>query len=246
MYTIDSLLSSEVFDILEESALESCGIIVNHDMDEDNAMDENYKRVDGPKDVDLLFQSDYGDKGFRAVFESMIPGSKIHISVIDLWATVLNHEEQRRNRNSPSRFFVSCILLDVLFQLYLDSVKYPKRSQMKRVQPVKFIMSWMTRSNYTNCGIFLMRHMETCKGEELQDWDVNLKVEDLDTNDQQIQLDDLRRKYVTKILTSDVNKLKPTATSQNMMIYLWKRRWNSTQMSILIGCNAGSVYLPQT
>ena len=58
-----------------------------------------------------------------------------------------------------------------------------------------------------------MRHMETYKGEELEDWDVNLKVEDPDTFDQQVQLDDLRRKYVTKILTSDINKLKPTVYS---------------------------------
>ncbi|KAL4569140.1 hypothetical protein LXL04_024771 [Taraxacum kok-saghyz] len=337
---LTQLLSTEVFDILEESALKSRGIIVTHDMDEDNDIDENvqarrrskrcvkltdklrspnFTRVLDPSsglksiearvsgmvfagignEWDLLFESDYRDKGFRAVFESMIPGSKLHISVIDLWATVLNHEEQRRNRNSPSRFFASCTLLsnyvldegicvdkrykmfytrmnenllkfhphidfqktdivffpivshdhfylivfnlrncscviidnvfskdafyvtygnipydlDVLFQLYLDSVKHPKRSQMKRVRPVKFIMSWMTRSNYTDCGIFLMRHMETYKGEELQDWDVNLKVEDPDTDDQQVQLDDLRRKYVTKILTSDVNKLKPTVYS---------------------------------
>ncbi|KAL4580449.1 hypothetical protein LXL04_016641 [Taraxacum kok-saghyz] len=60
--------------------------------------------------------------------------------------------------------------LDMLFKLYLDSVKHSKRSQMKAVQRTKFIMSWMTRSNYTDCGIFLMRHMETYKGEELQDW----------------------------------------------------------------------------
>ncbi|KAL4585494.1 hypothetical protein LXL04_010115 [Taraxacum kok-saghyz] len=44
----------------------------------------------------------YGNKGFRVIFESMIPGSKLHISVIDLWATLLNLEEQRRNKNSTS------------------------------------------------------------------------------------------------------------------------------------------------
>ncbi|KAL4566170.1 hypothetical protein LXL04_030280 [Taraxacum kok-saghyz] len=38
--------------------------------------------------------------------------------------------------------------------------------------------------------------------------DVNLKDEDEDSDDQQVQLDDLRRKYVTKMLTSDLNNLK--------------------------------------
>ncbi|KAL4555483.1 hypothetical protein LXL04_038103 [Taraxacum kok-saghyz] len=158
---------------------------------------------------DLLFESKYGDKGFRAIFESMIPGSKLHISIIDLWATILNHEEQRRNKNSPSRLFVSCTLLGVLFDLYLAIVKHPKRSTMKRMRPVKFTRSWMTKRNYTHCGIFLMRHMETYKGEDIDDWDVDLADEGDDSDKQQIQLDDLRRKYVTKILTSDLNKLKP-------------------------------------
>ncbi|KAL4557717.1 hypothetical protein LXL04_035904 [Taraxacum kok-saghyz] len=95
--------------------------------------------------------------------------------------------------------------LDVLFKLYLDSVKHPKRSRMKRVSPTKFRMSWMTKYNYIDCGIFLMRHMETYKGQHVDDWDVNLEDEVEDSDDQQIQLHDLRRKYVTKILISDLN-----------------------------------------
>ncbi|KAL4574544.1 hypothetical protein LXL04_021377 [Taraxacum kok-saghyz] len=102
---------------------------------------------------------------------------------------------------------------DVLFELYLASVKHPKRSRMKRVIPAKFEMSWMTKHNYTDCGIFLMRHMETYKGQDVGDWDVNLKDEDEDSDDQQVQLDDLRRKYVTKMLTSDLNNLKASVYS---------------------------------
>ncbi|KAL4577875.1 hypothetical protein LXL04_013990 [Taraxacum kok-saghyz] len=291
---LTQLLTTEVFDILEESALKSRGTLVINDTDEDNAEDEklqtrrrtkrcvkftdklrspNFNRVVDPssglksiearvsgmvfsgigKEGDMLFQSDYGDEGIRAVFESMIPGSKIHITVIDVWATILNHEEQRRNRKSPSRLFVSCSLLanyvfdeeisvekrykmfykrmdeylfkfhghidfqqidlDVFFKLYLDSVKHPKRSQMKTVHPTKFVMRWMTRENYTDCAIFLMRHMETYKGQELQDWEVNLEVEDPDKDVQKLQLAALRRKYVTKMLTSDINNLKPTVYS---------------------------------
>ncbi|KAL4574128.1 hypothetical protein LXL04_020953 [Taraxacum kok-saghyz] len=48
---------------------------------------------------------------------------------------------------------------------------------------------------------------------DIDDWDVGLEDEDEETHDQQRQLDDLRRKYVTKILTSDLNNLKPSVYS---------------------------------
>ncbi|KAL4579170.1 hypothetical protein LXL04_015307 [Taraxacum kok-saghyz] len=43
--------------------------------------------------------------------------------------------------------------------------------------------------------------------------DVSLKDEDEDSDDQQVQLDDLWRKYVTKMMTSDLNNLKASVYS---------------------------------
>ncbi|KAL4555482.1 hypothetical protein LXL04_038101 [Taraxacum kok-saghyz] len=102
--------------------------------------------------------------------------------------------------------------LDVLFDLYLTTMKHSKRSTMKRVRPVQFTC-WMTRRNYTDCGIFLMRHMETYKEGDIDDMDADLADEGEDSDEQQIHLDDLRRKYVIKLLTLDLNKLKPNVYS---------------------------------
>ncbi|KAI3724541.1 hypothetical protein L2E82_36322 [Cichorium intybus] len=60
---------------------------------------------------DLVFETKFGDTGHRGIFESMIPGSKIHGTIIDIWATILNHQERHRNKKSPSRMFFSCTLL---------------------------------------------------------------------------------------------------------------------------------------
>lgn len=98
--------------------------------------------------------------------------------------------------------------LDVLFNLYIESLMHPKSRKMIRAGPVKFVMEWMTKKNYTDCGVFLMRHMETYKGEDVDGWNVDIEPESEYSDDQQIQLDDLRKKYVTKILTSDMNLLK--------------------------------------
>ncbi|KAL4579767.1 hypothetical protein LXL04_015932 [Taraxacum kok-saghyz] len=258
---LTQLLTTEVFDILEESALKSRRTFVNNDTDENNADDEklqtrrrskrcvkftdklrspNFNRVVDPSSSLKSIEARVSGMVFAGIGNEWY----IHITVIDVWATILNYEEQRQNKKSPSRLFVSCTLLanyvfdeeicvekrykmfykrmdEYLFKfhphidfqqirlLYLDSVKHPKRSQMKAVHPTKFVMSWMTRENYTDCGIFVMRH----KGQELQDWEVNLEDEDPDKDDQQLQLAALRRKYVTKMLTSDLNNLKPTVYS---------------------------------
>ena len=37
-------------------------------------------------------------------------------------------------------------------------------------------MPWQTTDNYTDCGIFLMRHMETFKG-DIKNWNTDLTEE---------------------------------------------------------------------
>ncbi|KAL8217996.1 hypothetical protein R6Q57_021369 [Mikania cordata] len=68
-------------------------------------------------------------------------------------------------------------------------------------------MPWRTSHNVIDCGIFLMRHMETYMGEEEKEWKCGFIPEDL-KGQQQFKLDDLRRKYAAKILLNDVNEVK--------------------------------------
>ncbi|CAH1453883.1 unnamed protein product [Lactuca virosa] len=245
---------------------------------------------------DLVFESTFGDIGYRGIFESMIPGSKIHLTIIDIWATLLNYQELRRNKKSPARMFLSCTLLSnfildeaicieqrykrfvdrmnehiekfkqctsfkdvdlvffpvldnehyylivfdfiksecviidniyreesieviygnvpndlkILFTLYIDAWNHPRRNSMKSAIIVRSSMEWMTKENYIDCGLFLMKHMETYKGGDPNKWIVGLEPEFADSDDQQIQLNELRKKYVTKILTSDLNIIKPS------------------------------------
>ncbi|KAI3690087.1 hypothetical protein L2E82_48062 [Cichorium intybus] len=49
----------------------------------------------------------------------------------------------------------------------------------------------------------------TTNGEDLDKWDIGFKPEYEDSDDQQNQLDEMRKKYVTKILTWDLNVVEP-------------------------------------
>ncbi|GJT29491.1 ulp1 protease family, C-terminal catalytic domain-containing protein [Tanacetum coccineum] len=62
-------------------------------------------------------------------------------------------------------------------------------------------MSWRTKNNITDCGVFMMRHMETYMG-YAKNWKCGFKNEGWE---QQTQIYDLRKKYLSKILKSDLN-----------------------------------------
>jgi hypothetical protein len=67
-------------------------------------------------------------------------------------------------------------------------------------------MPWRTSENKIDCGIFAMRHMETYTGEAT--WDCAIVNESKDNDNQKTQLEELRQKYLTKILLSDINDLR--------------------------------------
>lgn len=62
-------------------------------------------------------------------------------------------------------------------------------------------MKWMTKQNGTDCGVFLMRHMETFNG--LDGWNCGLEREG---KAQMNQLRELRSKYAVKIITHEINE----------------------------------------
>ncbi|KAL8239075.1 hypothetical protein R6Q59_015642 [Mikania micrantha] len=66
-------------------------------------------------------------------------------------------------------------------------------------------MHWRTQINKVDYGVFLMRHMETYRDCQL-DWDCGVcKEEEEVYNLQKLQLNDLIKKYVTKIILHDLN-----------------------------------------
>ncbi|KAJ0434783.1 putative papain-like cysteine peptidase superfamily [Helianthus annuus] len=75
--------------------------------------------------------------------------------------------------------------------------------KMHKAQISRLKMSWRTVDNKVDCGIFLMRHMETFEGSSLRCWRCGF-VKEVDCG-QKEQLDDLRCKYATKILLHYLN-----------------------------------------
>jgi len=97
------------------------------------------------------------------------------------------------------------------FAAYLKSEGHPAAAKVSKSRLVRLEMPWRTLSNVVDCGVFLMRHMETFKGSSLKEWEQECGLlnevddEGMLTGKQQQQLDVLRRKYLAKILLSEQN-----------------------------------------
>ncbi|XP_071695838.1 uncharacterized protein [Rutidosis leptorrhynchoides] len=70
---------------------------------------------------------------------------------------------------------------------------------------VRLRMPWRTAKNGVDCGVFLMRHMETFPGSGMAGWDAGFAKEDDPQNE---QLLGLRHKYLAKILLWEFNSMK--------------------------------------
>ncbi|PWA79651.1 hypothetical protein CTI12_AA202940 [Artemisia annua] len=96
---------------------------------------------------------------------------------------------------------------------YLKKKNHPKFHIMRFCKPNILKMAWRTRRNESDCGIFVMRHMETYNGQKVEEWNSGFRNEG---EGQQGQLKTLRRKYVAKILLSDENLHRKKIISESI------------------------------
>ncbi|MFS7971510.1 putative Ulp1 protease family catalytic domain, papain-like cysteine peptidase superfamily [Helianthus anomalus] len=90
-----------------------------------------------------------------------------------------------------------------MFVAYLKAMHNAKWKEMKTVEPKKLKMTWQTKKNSIDCGVFVMRHMEAYKESGVKNWECGFKTEKSNKQDAQISL--LRQKYAAKILLSKAN-----------------------------------------
>ncbi|PWA58132.1 ATP synthase CF1 alpha subunit, chloroplast [Artemisia annua] len=86
---------------------------------------------------------------------------------------------------------------------YLERIRHPKIVEFLIANPRMVNIKWKTTYNDIDCGIFLMRHMETYIGDEEFTHVVNK-----DHRYRKPQLQMLRAKYLAKILYKDLNLKK--------------------------------------
>lgn len=89
--------------------------------------------------------------------------------------------------------------------MFLENNRRDKASVFKSVKPKKMTMSWQTKAQTNDDGIFLMRHMEKYMGEKEDKWEVDLGAENLRTSN---KIAKLRIFYTAKLANHEINVRK--------------------------------------
>ncbi|KAJ0476936.1 putative Ulp1 protease family catalytic domain, papain-like cysteine peptidase superfamily [Helianthus annuus] len=93
-----------------------------------------------------------------------------------------------------------------LLVLYLQNALKPTPAIQQLATSVieRKEMDWRTKNNGVDCGVFMMRHLETYKGDQ-KPWATGFVNEDEVNNRQKAQLHLLRTRYLSKIILSEHN-----------------------------------------
>ncbi|KAI3745142.1 hypothetical protein L1987_58246 [Smallanthus sonchifolius] len=104
----------------------------------------------------------------------------------------------------------SCYKIKELFVDYLEEKKHPKTNEITTTNIHNVKLEWTTTNNYTDCGVFLMRHTERFMGlHEMFECEITKNGRKKLT-----ELKKLRKKMDAHILLSSANVLKETVGAE--------------------------------
>ncbi|PWA46454.1 hypothetical protein CTI12_AA511590 [Artemisia annua] len=89
-----------------------------------------------------------------------------------------------------------------MFARHLKLHRHKRYASIKKLNAKIPRLKWSTRSNYRDCGVFAMLHMESYMGEAPSKWDCRLVAESKEQFD---MLRRLRFKFATKMLLHELN-----------------------------------------
>ncbi|KAL4558174.1 hypothetical protein LXL04_036372 [Taraxacum kok-saghyz] len=114
--------------------------------------------------------------------------------------------------------------LKQLFCRYLMSVHHKSAIQVQDVEAGRLKLKWRTKENDTDCGVFLMRHMEVYMGDKTTNWDCGLRKEN-DRSHQLFQLNSMHKYAQEKVVNqSEKFSKKPHKEIQALVAKGWEKR----------------------
>ncbi|GJW25233.1 ulp1 protease family, C-terminal catalytic domain-containing protein [Tanacetum coccineum] len=101
-----------------------------------------------------------------------------------------------------AKYKKDCDVLKNMFSMYLKEVQHPKAKEVLNKKPTILRPKWGTKENNTDCGVFLMMHMENYNGENARNWELEFPTEEQGNRCDIIKM---RMRFAAKMLTHEIN-----------------------------------------
>ncbi|KAI3759267.1 hypothetical protein L6452_06956 [Arctium lappa] len=145
-------------------------------------------------------------KNLNMVFFPLSRGSQLYCVVLNLKTpSVEIIDSSARDGQIDDVYDYDVSILQTMMIRHLKLLAHCAGELLEGVEQKRLEMTWRTKNDRINSGVFLMRHMETYMGEAGRRWNAGL---DKEGQTQLRQLAILRKKYTAKMVLSDNNKRK--------------------------------------
>jgi len=113
----------------------------------------------------------------------------------------------------------------------LSRSNHPASQLVAKLKPYQFKLNWQTTQNFFDCGVFIMRHMETYMGEEEGRYDCEIPKE---SAEQKVKLRRLRFRYAARIMTHPIN-LQAEANMQTALQFMKEYDKDEINQLVVLG-----------
>ncbi|GKD29396.1 ulp1 protease family, C-terminal catalytic domain-containing protein [Tanacetum coccineum] len=179
-------------------------------------------------EFDFIFETKEGNATIRDYMQTLAPTLKIESNVIDTYCLVLNHEQGVNNKGKKTKHFFHtgmigttviidnsktpmsyeakykkvCDVLKNMFSMHLKEVQHPRAKDVLNKKPTILRPKWGTEENNTDCGVFLMMHMENYNGENARNWNMEFPTEE---EGNRYDIIKMRMRFAAKMLSHEIN-----------------------------------------
>ncbi|GJZ16635.1 ulp1 protease family, C-terminal catalytic domain-containing protein [Tanacetum coccineum] len=149
--------------------------------------DDEVKKL---KDLEMAFFPIIAHEHYYLVVFNFLKGTTV---IIDNSKTPMSYE---------AKYKKVCDVLKNMFSMHLKEVQHPRAKDVLNKKPTILRPKWGTEENNTDCGVFLMMHMENYNGENARNWNLEFPTEE---EGNRYDIIKMRMRFAAKMLSHEIN-----------------------------------------
>ncbi|GJU16817.1 hypothetical protein Tco_1144783 [Tanacetum coccineum] len=135
--------------------------------------------------------------------QTLAPTLKIESNVIDTYCLVLNHEQGvNSKRKKTKHFFYTGMIVKKHVSMHHSESAASRAQEVLNKKPTILRPKWGTEENNTDCGVFLMMHMENYNEENARNWNLEFPTKE---EGNRYDIIKMRMRFATKMLSHEIN-----------------------------------------